>query len=37
MDMELFSIKSVSPIIENVDRSENQIKRAMYLEKLFTS
>ena len=32
LDGELFSLKSVPPIIENVNRSENKIKPATYLE-----
>ena len=37
LDGELFSLKAVRPLIQNVNREENKIKRAEYLEAFFHS
>ena len=35
LDGELFSLKSIRPCIQNVNRPENKLKRAQYLEAIF--
>ena len=37
LDGEMFSLKNVRPIIQNVNRPENKVRRAQYLESLFES
>ena len=35
LDGELFSLKNVRPTVDNMNREENRVKRAEYMEKLF--